>query len=765
MANTTEYKIRILRVGAATTIAPNSIGTTQLLQVAQNKMLGRASSGTGNIELLDLTAAGRALIDDADAAAQRATLGLVIGANVQAYSAELAAIAALTTTNFGRSVLAQSNAAALRALAGLVIGTDVQAQDAELAAIAGLTSAANKLPYFTGSGTAALADLTAFARTLLDDVDAATVLATLGAAASANATLTGTPTAPTATTGTNTTQISTTAFVQAAIANLVASSPSALDTLNELAAALGNDANFATTITNALALKAPLASPSLTGTPTSPTAAGGTNTTQIATTAFVANGYQPLDSDLTAIAALATTVYGRALLTLADVAALQTTVNGTTVISIGANGKYVSLSAALATITDASATKRYTLVMLENITEAAGLTWKAFVNLNLNGFLLSCNSTGGEATITFNDVAGAQNHLIWSGTITRTTSTQNNTYVILATTTSSSCNILFSGVTFNNTCTGTDCHAVVVSGNAIGTLVNCPAITATGTGNVGIVTEGANGLAVWNCAPNGVIAKGSSNLALKGGQIVSQNSAPAVQTFDAAMPLLENVNIYINSSHGIQCSDGAGVHLRGSQVTNISSRTRILAATATRSDAMTGVITGLSITVNTAGSAGATIKFGSSAGGADVADPVLIDTVGVKTIIVKFPQPLVSTLHTTITGTGASVDIYVFRAANAAARAINLLGSGRVQITHCQVESGQGQNAIELNATAAAAANVEIFNSLIKSHKTVGGSAKAINAASACTLQIQNCVFEADVALGNVTITAPTSTYGSNIHR
>lgn len=74
--------------------------------------------------------------------------------------------------------------------------------------------------------------------------------------------LTGTPTAPTATVGTNTTQIANTAFVSTAISNLVASSPAALDTLNELATALGNDANFSTTITNALSLKAPLISPS-----------------------------------------------------------------------------------------------------------------------------------------------------------------------------------------------------------------------------------------------------------------------------------------------------------------------------------------------------------------------------------------------------------------------------------------------------------------------------------------------------------------------
>ena len=63
--------------------------------------------------------------------------------------------------------------------------------------------------------------------------------------------------------------------------------PGALDTLNELAAALGDDANFSTTVTNSLATKAPLVSPALTGTPTAPTAAANTNTTQIATTAFV----------------------------------------------------------------------------------------------------------------------------------------------------------------------------------------------------------------------------------------------------------------------------------------------------------------------------------------------------------------------------------------------------------------------------------------------------------------------------------------------
>lgn len=67
--------------------------------------------------------------------------------------------------------------------------------------------------------------------------------------------LTGTPTAPTATAGTNTTQIATTAFVSAATAALVDAAPGTLDTLNELAAALGDDANFATTTSTALGEK------------------------------------------------------------------------------------------------------------------------------------------------------------------------------------------------------------------------------------------------------------------------------------------------------------------------------------------------------------------------------------------------------------------------------------------------------------------------------------------------------------------------------
>lgn len=93
------------------------------------------------------------------------------------------------------------------------------------------------------------------------------------------------------------------------IANLASSlingAPGALDTLNELAAAMGDDPNFAATVINALAGKAPLASPTFTGTPSGPTAAVDTSTVQLATTAFViAQGYLKAASAASQYAAL-----------------------------------------------------------------------------------------------------------------------------------------------------------------------------------------------------------------------------------------------------------------------------------------------------------------------------------------------------------------------------------------------------------------------------------------------------------------------------
>lgn len=167
-------------------ISPNIIPSDALAVSGGGKVIGRSvGGGAGASQELPMTAWGEAFMNLADASAARTALVLVPGTDVQAYHANLAAFAGLVgaadrlgyftgsgamslavLTSYGRTLCALADAAAGRTALALVPGTDVQAYHANLAAWAGLTSAADKLGYWTGSGTATVTDLTSLGRTL-----------------------------------------------------------------------------------------------------------------------------------------------------------------------------------------------------------------------------------------------------------------------------------------------------------------------------------------------------------------------------------------------------------------------------------------------------------------------------------------------------------------------------------------------------------------------------------------------------------------------
>jgi hypothetical protein len=151
--------------------------------VAESGATARTSIGLGTGDSPQFT--GVELGAATDTTLSRASAGDV---NIEGNIAYRAGGTDVPVTDGGTG---SSSASAARTALGLAIGTNVQAYDADLAAIAGLTSASDKLPYFTGSGAAAVADFTSAGRALVDDANAAAQLTTLGAVPKAGGTMTG----------------------------------------------------------------------------------------------------------------------------------------------------------------------------------------------------------------------------------------------------------------------------------------------------------------------------------------------------------------------------------------------------------------------------------------------------------------------------------------------------------------------------------------------------------------------------------------------
>ncbi|OUV81237.1 MAG: hypothetical protein CBC91_02555 [Rickettsiales bacterium TMED131] len=175
-----------------TALADDGVTYVKIQNVtATDRLLGRSTAGAGVIEEIICTAAGRALLDDADAAAQRTTLGIDIddavtfGTVTADLSSTNATITGGTITGITDLAIADggsgsSTAAGARINLGLEVGVDIQAFDQGLQSISALTTAANQSIYLTAADTYATYSLTAAGRALLDDANAAAQRTTLG---------------------------------------------------------------------------------------------------------------------------------------------------------------------------------------------------------------------------------------------------------------------------------------------------------------------------------------------------------------------------------------------------------------------------------------------------------------------------------------------------------------------------------------------------------------------------------------------------------
>lgn len=245
--------------------------------------------------------------------------------------------------------------------------------------------------------------------------------------------LIGTPTAPTATAGTNTTQIATTAFViseaasavSTGISNLIGSSPTLLNTLQELAAAINNDPTFFTTISNGLATKANIASPTFTGTVVLPatTSIGDVSGTEISYLDGVTSGIQtqinskaPLASPtFTGTVSFPAATSGANFVNIPNSALTNSsiTIDGNT-ISLGGSGTALpsqgSNSGKFLTTNGTSAswgTPYYQQILVDGTGSAPQRT-----NLNFVGATVTDDLTNNRTTVTINSSGGMSGYAL-----------------------------------------------------------------------------------------------------------------------------------------------------------------------------------------------------------------------------------------------------------------------------------------------------------------------------------------------------------------
>ena len=242
---------------AATATALATARTFQL--TGDVEASGVTFDGTGNVSLTTVIGTGAIVNADVNTSAQIAYGKLALTNGI--VNADINASAAIDKTKISGTAITAGDTGTVTSTMiadGTIVNADINASAAIDWTKLGISStvSSTEIGYVDG--------VTSAIQTQIDS-KLATATASSTYAPLASPALTGVPTAPTAAANTNTTQVATTAYVQTEINDLIASAPGALDTLNELATALGNDAAFSTTVTNSIATKLALSGGTMSG--------------------------------------------------------------------------------------------------------------------------------------------------------------------------------------------------------------------------------------------------------------------------------------------------------------------------------------------------------------------------------------------------------------------------------------------------------------------------------------------------------------------
>lgn len=426
---------------------------------------------------------------------------------------------------------------------------------------------------------------------------------------------------------------------------------------------------------------------------------------------------------------------------------------GATTITVGTTGKYTTVKAALTAITDASSTKRYLLLLTSNTTESSAITWKDYVFCDLNGFKITITDTSAAAGITVD--TSTTNACFFNGEIFRTTSTLANT-VTLRVSSASGSTVRFANLWVQNNINAYGCHAIVCENGCNALFQNLLTVFAQINAAASILIKNTAAPSFQNCQLRGAIV---CNAALP--QFVScVNSgvtgiyAPTLATYDASVTRIINGHwSFEGTNRGIQANNGSSIFATGLFLHNTPSIKTSTSITATTSITQAGQITSVGLDVLTAGSSGATLKLGTTAGGNEILTDTLVDTIGTKSITLALQPSGSGTVYATVTGTGliATLDITSINQA-ADCYAIVLNGTGSVVFDSCSIQSNALSHAVYVSALSASANKAKFNNCTVR---VIQNTTNTTSAGFYCPsiwidAYIKNCTVDAVVAYSNV---------------